>query len=515
MTAGPTSATSACPSTRAACRFSRCWPNRGWRCSLAATGWPGRTRSASPTSPMSISSKPPARYPNGVTSPPKCGPGTAPACPSSARSRRNSSTWPQDTASSCCRCPPQFSTPAPALPTATSATSRSIRCAWPGTPPGAAGSSRTSPPSPPTTRPSPAGPNRGASHLPGRRRPPRQAPGGRTRPGKRPVSPPRRCHTRPGCLSQKLATRRVAISGRYHRQPDRYWTLRPGRPHRESASSGKPFGFEPEPGCRDHTQSPTQSEGPVMTGSQTGKVAIVTGGSANLGKLFAESLASDGANVVVHYNGTRRAHEAQGVITDLKARGVEAIAYQGDLTSTAEIARLVDATIERFGHWDILVNTAGLIVRKPLAETTEEEYDNSFAINAKIPFFLMSQAYSKMADNGRIVNIVTAQVAVTAATYSAYAGSKAPVEHFTKAFAKEIGGRGITVNCIAPGPQRTSFLYGAENQTLAWLASMTISGALGDPVDVVPVMRFLAAPETRWVTAQTVYVNGGMISPIN
>jgi NAD(P)-dependent dehydrogenase (short-subunit alcohol dehydrogenase family) len=253
-----------------------------------------------------------------------------------------------------------------------------------------------------------------------------------------------------------------------------------------------------------------------MTGSQTGKVAIVTGGSANLGKLFAESLASDGADVVVHYNSPRRAGEAQGVVNDLKARGVETVSHQGDLTSNGEIARLVDTTIERFGHWDILVNTAGLIVRKPLAETTEQEYDNSFAINAKIPFFLMAEAFSKMADNGRIINMVTTQVAVTAATYSAYAGSKGPVEHFTKAFAKEVGGRGITVNCIAPGPQKTSFLYGAENQqTLAWLASMTISGALGDPADVVPVMRFLAAPETRWVTAQTVYVNGGMISPIN
>jgi NAD(P)-dependent dehydrogenase (short-subunit alcohol dehydrogenase family) len=90
------------------------------------------------------------------------------------------------------------------------------------------------------------------------------------------------------------------------------------------------------------------------------------------------------------------------------------------------------------------------------------------------------------------------------------------VEHFTKAFAKEIGPRGVTVNCIAPGPQKTSFLYNAENdETLAWLSGMTISGDLGDPIDVVPVVRFLASPETRWVTAQTVYVNGGMISPIN
>ena len=151
-TAGSTSATSGCPSIRAVCRSGRCWPNRGWRRCRPGTGWPARTPSPSPTSPMSISSKTPTRCPNGGTSPPKCGPAAA-ACPSSARSRRNSSTWPQATASSFCRCPPRSSTPAPASPTATSATSRSTRSAWPGTPPGAASSSRTSPPSPQTTRP--------------------------------------------------------------------------------------------------------------------------------------------------------------------------------------------------------------------------------------------------------------------------------------------------------------------------------------------------------------------------
>ncbi|GAB2627549.1 putative short chain dehydrogenase/reductase [Paractinoplanes abujensis] len=253
-----------------------------------------------------------------------------------------------------------------------------------------------------------------------------------------------------------------------------------------------------------------------MTGTLAGKVAIVTGGTANLGKLFAESLAGDGANLVLHYNSPRREQEAADAVNDVKGRGVEAIAVQADLTSTANVTALIDATIQRFGRWDILVNTSGIIVRKPLAETTEEEFDSSFAINTKIPFFLMKEAAGRMADNGRIINMVTTQVAVTAPTYSAYAGSKSPVEHFTKAFAKEIGHRGITVNCIAPGPQKTSFLYGAENdETLAWLAGQTVTGELGDPVDVVPVMRFLAAPETRWVTAQTVFVNGGMISPIN
>jgi NAD(P)-dependent dehydrogenase (short-subunit alcohol dehydrogenase family) len=253
-----------------------------------------------------------------------------------------------------------------------------------------------------------------------------------------------------------------------------------------------------------------------MTGKQTGRVAIVTGGAKNLGKLFSTALAKDGANVVVHYNAPGVAEEAAATVAELTELGVEAMAYQADLTTVLEIKKLVEATIARFGRWDILVNTTGLIVRKPLAETTEDEYDNSFLINAKIPFFLMAEAAGKMADNGRIINLVTTQLAFTAPTYAAYTGSKAPVEQFTKAFAKEVGSRGITVNSIAPGPQKTKFFFDVETpETIAWLKSLTISGDIGDPEDVVPVMQFLAAPETRWVTAQTVYVNGGMIAPIN
>jgi NAD(P)-dependent dehydrogenase (short-subunit alcohol dehydrogenase family) len=253
-----------------------------------------------------------------------------------------------------------------------------------------------------------------------------------------------------------------------------------------------------------------------MPGPQHGKVALVTGGTANLGRLFSEQLAADGANVMVHYNSPDRADEAAETVAALKRAGVDADSHQGDLTRVSNVTGLIDATIARFGRWDILANTSGLIIRKPLGETTEDEYDRSFAINAKTPFFLMREAYNKMADDGRIINLVTTQVAVTAATYSAYAGSKAPVEHFTKAFAKEIGPRGVTVNCIAPGPLKTRFFYDVEtDETVAWLSGMTISGDIGDPHDVVPVMRFLAAPETRWVTGQTIYVNGGMISPVN
>jgi NAD(P)-dependent dehydrogenase (short-subunit alcohol dehydrogenase family) len=107
-------------------------------------------------------------------------------------------------------------------------------------------------------------------------------------------------------------------------------------------------------------------------------------------------------------------------------------------------------------------------------------------------------------------------VGALAPTYSAYAGSKAPVEHFTKALAKEVGGRGITVNCIAPGPLQTSFFYPAESDdNIAWLESMSINGQIGKGDDILPVARLLVLPESGWTTAQTIFVNGGIISTIN
>ena len=248
-------------------------------------------------------------------------------------------------------------------------------------------------------------------------------------------------------------------------------------------------------------------------GRQDGKVAVVTGASANLGRMFAEQLASDGANVVVHYNSAAKAREAADTAARIEELGGECVTIQADLTRPAEVSRLIDGTIERFGRWDLLVNTAGLIVRKPIAEFTESEFDSLFAVNAKAPFFLMKEASTRMADHGRILNLITTVVAVTAPTYGGYAGSKAPVEHFTKSLAKEIGARGITVNCVAPGPLKTSFFYPAETDgNLAWLRSMSINGDIGDPVDIVPLVRFLLSDEARWITAQTVYANGGLVA---
>jgi NAD(P)-dependent dehydrogenase (short-subunit alcohol dehydrogenase family) len=247
-----------------------------------------------------------------------------------------------------------------------------------------------------------------------------------------------------------------------------------------------------------------------------GKVALVTGAEQNLGQAFAEALADDGAAVVVHYHSASKEGAAHRVAEGIEAAGGTAVVERADLTKVSEVERLIGSTVDRQGQLDILVNTAGMIVRKPLAEFTEEEYDRLFAVNAKAPFFLMREAAKVMADEGRIVNLVTTVLAITFGTYGGYAGSKAPVEHFTKALAKEIGPRGITVNAVAPGPLNTSFFYPAENpDSIAWLKSMSISGELGEISDVVPLVRFLCSPEARWITAQTIYVNGGLISPIN
>lgn len=253
-----------------------------------------------------------------------------------------------------------------------------------------------------------------------------------------------------------------------------------------------------------------------MSNVLAGKVAIVTGASANLGKLFAQALAADGAKIVVHYNSASKKDEATTVAQDIIDRGGEALIHQSDLTQVAQVKRLVDTTIEHYGQWDILINTAGMIVRKPIADFTEAEFDRLFQINAKVPFFLMREASTRMADHGRILNLITTVVAVTAPTYGGYAGSKSAVEHFTKSLAKEIGGRGITVNCVAPGPLKTSFFYPAEtDENIAWLKSMSINGDIGEPTDIVPLVRFLASPDARWITAQTIYANGGLVATSN
>ncbi|WP_262016827.1 SDR family oxidoreductase [Serratia liquefaciens] len=249
--------------------------------------------------------------------------------------------------------------------------------------------------------------------------------------------------------------------------------------------------------------------------SLNGKVVLIAGGAKNLGGQVARDLAANGAAaVVVHYNSDATRAAAEETLQAVKAAGAEAIAVQGDLTQPANVALLFEEAVKAFGKVDIAINTAGLVIKKPIAEVTEADYDSSFDINAKAAFFFIQQAGKHLADNGRIVTIVSSLLAAYTPFYAVYPGSKAPVEHFTRAASKEFGERGISVNAIGPGPMDTPFFYGQESKeavayhsSAAALSKFSKTG-LTDIEDIAPIVKFLVT-DGWWITGQTLFANGG------
>lgn len=244
----------------------------------------------------------------------------------------------------------------------------------------------------------------------------------------------------------------------------------------------------------------------------SGKVAIVTGARNNLGRGFAVALARNGADVVVHYHREATRDQAEETARLVREQGARVILVPGDLSQVANIRRLFDETTQAFGRVDIVVHNAGSLVKKPLAEITEAEYDRVAGINAKGTFFIMQEAIRRIADNGRIINIGTSLLASTIGNYSAYVGTKAAMEDFTRALAREIDWqRNITVNTIAPGPVDTPFFREPESPE-AIAAITRLAGRLGMIDDIVPLVEFLASPQSRWVNAQTIFINGGYVT---
>jgi NAD(P)-dependent dehydrogenase (short-subunit alcohol dehydrogenase family) len=247
----------------------------------------------------------------------------------------------------------------------------------------------------------------------------------------------------------------------------------------------------------------------MATQQLKGKVVVIGAGAKNLGGKISRTFGSDGASVVVHYHGSGTRAAADETANAVKAAGGDAFTIQADLRKVAEIVRLFDETIKRFGHVDIAVNTAGKVIKKPFVETTEAEYDEMFAVNAKAAYFFIQEAGRRMTPGGKIITIVTSLLAAFTGFYSTYAGSKSPVEHFTRAAAKEFGRRGISVNNIAPGPMDTPFFYPAEDATaIAYHKSQSMNGELTKIDDIAPIVKFLAT-DGWWITGQTLFANGG------
>ncbi|MEV5504880.1 SDR family oxidoreductase [Streptomyces orinoci] len=239
------------------------------------------------------------------------------------------------------------------------------------------------------------------------------------------------------------------------------------------------------------------------------KVVVIGGASRNLGGLIATEIAAEGPKLVVHYNSDSSRDQAERTAARCEAAGAEAITHQGDLTKVAEVERLFDAAHKSFGKVDCMVNTAGMVIKKPMTETSEEEFDRMFAVNTKAAYFMMREAAKRLEDGGKIITVVTSLLAAYTGLYSVYAGSKAPVEHFTRALSKELFGRRISVNNIAPGPMDTPFFYPAETEdSIAYHKSSSMNGELTRIEDIVPWVRFLLT-DGWWLNGQTLFINGG------
>lgn len=243
------------------------------------------------------------------------------------------------------------------------------------------------------------------------------------------------------------------------------------------------------------------------TGQQ---VAIVTGASRGIGAAIAERLAADGFTVIVNYSGNQAL--ADLLVRKIEQNGGRALSAKADVSDTAAVAQLFDRAEQAFGGVDILVNNAGVIALAPVAEMSDADVDRLIDINLKGTFNTLREAAKRLRDNGRIINFSSSVVGLFQPSYGMYAASKAAVEALTSVLAKELRGRNITVNAIAPGPTATGlFLDGKTPELIERLAKMAPLERLGQPQDIAAAVSFLAGADGAWINGQTLRANGGII----
>ncbi|MFF2015364.1 SDR family oxidoreductase [Paenibacillus sp. NPDC058177] len=238
------------------------------------------------------------------------------------------------------------------------------------------------------------------------------------------------------------------------------------------------------------------------------KVAIVTGASRGIGRQVAIQLAQSGAKVVVNYSLNKE--KADEVVQMIEQFGGQAIAIRADVSKVNEVEALFTKTIEQLGRLDILANNAGVMECKAIAEVTEEIFDRQFGINVKGTYFACQQAMKHMEKGGTIINFSTSVSGAMLPTYSVYAATKGAVEQLTRQLAKEFSLHDIVINCIAPGQVSTElFLNGKSEELIESFSRMNAFGRLGEPEDIANAVDLLVSDKARWITGQTIRVNGG------
>ncbi|GGE93640.1 SDR family oxidoreductase [Sphingomonas prati] len=247
-----------------------------------------------------------------------------------------------------------------------------------------------------------------------------------------------------------------------------------------------------------------------MSIEQNGKVAIVTGASRGIGASIAQRLGQDGFTVIVNYAGSLKS--AEDVVARIEAAGGRAITAQADVSDAAAVARMFESAEAAFGGVDVLVNNAGIMKLASIADSDDALFDSQIAINLKGTFNTLREAGKRLRDGGRIVNFSTTVVGLRLETYGVYVATKAAVEAMTAVMSKELRGRSITVNAVAPGPTTTAlFLDGKSPELIERMSKMNPLERLGTPEDIACAVAFLTGPDGGWINGQVLRANGGMI----
>jgi 3-oxoacyl-[acyl-carrier protein] reductase len=241
-----------------------------------------------------------------------------------------------------------------------------------------------------------------------------------------------------------------------------------------------------------------------------GKVAIVTGSSRGIGAAIAERLGADGFTVVINY--AAGAAEAEALAGKIEQAGGRAITAQADVSSGSAVSHMFDMAEAAFGGVDVLVNNAGIMRLARLADSDDALFESQLAINLKGTFNTLREAARRLRNGGRIINLSSSQAGLLHPTYGVYAATKAAVEAMTHVLAKELRGRNIAVNAVAPGPTATKlFLEGKPKEVIEHLKNLAPLERLGEPSDIAAAVSFLAGPDGSWINGQVLRANGGII----
>jgi 3-oxoacyl-[acyl-carrier protein] reductase len=240
------------------------------------------------------------------------------------------------------------------------------------------------------------------------------------------------------------------------------------------------------------------------------KVALVTGGAKGIGASIVEKLAANNFAVVINYASS--ADAANELVDKIIGKGGQAIAVKADVSKPEQSKMLFDTTLKAFSRVDVLVNNAGVMALSPLAETSDDDFNKQFDVNMKGVFNMLRLASTQLHEGGSIINLSTSVVGLKLERYGVYAATKSAVETMSAILSKELRGKNISVNCVAPGPTETDlFTEGKSQEFIDKLANMSPMERLGQPEDIANVVNFLASDEGHWVNGQVLRANGGVI----